>query len=201
MSERHHRNMCLPFKSTAVRLFTALVLPLVMPSYAIAQSPTPFVPKEFKVPEKLETQEFRLRMLTVNDVVKDYDAVMTSVEHLKTIWPDGSWPEGLTFEQDLIDLGWHQKEFQRRTSFAYTVVTLSESKVTGCVYINPTPKRGYDAVVYLWARQSELEGGLEARLLSAVKEWLAKEWPFKKVAFPGRDISWEDWRKIPDEKR
>jgi hypothetical protein len=85
-------------------------------------------------------------MLTVNDVVKDYDAVMTSLEHLKTIWPGGSWPEGLTFEQDLIDLGWHQKEFQRRTSFAYTVVTPSESKVTGCVYINPTAKRGYDAV-------------------------------------------------------
>ena len=193
--------MSLPSKSTAPSLFTALVLALVMSSDASAQSPMPFVPKEFKVPEKLETQEFRLRMLTVNDVVKDYDAVMTSVEHLKTIWQDGSWPEGLTFEQDLIDLGWHQKEFQRRASFAYTVVTLSESKVTGCVYINPTPKRGYDAVVYLWARQSELEGGLESRLLSAVKEWLSKEWPFKKVAFPGRDISWEDWRKIPDEKR
>ncbi len=161
----------------------------------------PFVPKEFKVPEKLETREFRLRMLTVNDVVKDYDAVMTSVEHLKTVWPGDTWPEGLTFEQDLIDLGWHQKEFQRRTSFAYTVVTPSESKVTGCVYINPTPKRGYDAVVYLWARQSELESGLESRLLTAVKEWLAKEWPFKKAAFPGHDISWEEWRKIPDEKR
>jgi hypothetical protein len=193
--------MCLLFKSNTVRLFTAVALPFVIASHAIAQSPTPFVPKEFKVPEKLEAQEFRLRMLTVNDVVKDYGAVMTSVEHLKTIWPGGSWPEGLTFEQDLIDLGWHQKEFQRRTSFAYTVVTPSESKVTGCVYINPTPKRGYDAVVYLWARQSELEGGLESRLLSAVKEWLAKEWPFKKAAFPGRDINWEDWRKIPDEKR
>jgi hypothetical protein len=193
--------MCLLFKSAAVRLFTALVLSPVMASYASAQSPTPFVPKEFKVPERLETKEFRLRMLTVNDVVKDYDAVMTSVEHLKTIWPGGSWPDGLTFEQDLIDLGWHQKEFQRRTSFAYTVVTPSESKVTGCVYINPTPKRGYDAVVYLWARQSELQSGLESRLFSAVRGWLAKEWPFKKVAFPGRDISWEDWRKIPDEKR
>jgi hypothetical protein len=162
--------MCLPFKSTAVRLFTTLVLPLGMPSYASAQSSTPFVPQEFKIPEKLESKEFRLPMLTVNEVVKDYDAIMTSVEYLKTIWPDGSWPEGLTFEQDLIDVGWHQKEFQRRTSFAYTVVTLSESKVTGCVCINPTPKRGYDAVVYLWARQSELEGGLEARLLSTVKE-------------------------------
>jgi len=45
----------------------------------MAQSTNPFVPKEFKIPEKLEMQEFLLRMLTVNDVVKDYDAVMTSV--------------------------------------------------------------------------------------------------------------------------
>src|SRR5262245_58847566 len=84
---------------------------------AMSQSTNPFVPADFRVPEKLETKEFRLRMLTVNDVVKDYDAVMTSVEHLKTIWPESTWPEGLTFEQDLIDLGWHQKEFQRRRSF------------------------------------------------------------------------------------
>jgi hypothetical protein len=170
-------------------------------SWAAAQSASPFVPSDFEVPVTLETKEFRLRMLTVNDVVKDYDAVMTSVEHLKTVWPTGSWPEGLTFEQDLIDLGWHQKEFQRRRSFAYTVVTPSESQVTGCVYINPTPKRGYDAVVYLWARQSELKGGLESRLYAAVRAWVAKEWPFKKVAYPGRDIDWATWQAIPDEKR
>ena len=167
----------------------------------MAQSSMPFVPADFHVPRKLETSEFRLRMLTVNDVVKDYDAVMTSAEHLKTIWPGGTWPDGLTLEQDLIDLGWHQKEFQMRQSFAYTVVTPSESHVTGCVYINPTRKRGYDAVVYLWARQSELAGGLERRLHAAVKDWLAREWPFKKVAFPGRGLDWETWRAIPDEKR
>jgi hypothetical protein len=170
-------------------------------SIATRPSMTPFVPEDFKIPETLETKEFRLRMLTVNDVVKDYDAVMTSVDHLKTIWPGGGWPEGLTFEQDLIDLGWHQKEFQRRRSFAYTVVTLSESMVTGCVYINPTPKGGYDAVVYLWARQSALPGGLETRLYAAVKDWIAKEWPFEKVAYPGRDIEWQAWLSIPDEKR
>ena len=162
---------------------------------------TPFVPPGFKVPERLETEEFRLRMLTVNDVVKDYDAVMTSVDHLKTIWPGSNWPDHLTFEQDLIDLGWHQKEFQDRRSFAYTVVTPSESMVTGCVYINPTSKRGYDAVVYLWARQSELAGGLEDRLYAAVREWIRREWPFGTVAFPGRDIEWEAWRAISDEKR
>ena len=162
---------------------------------------TSFVPPEFAVPATLETAEFRLRMLTVNDVVKDYDAVISSVDHLKTIWPGGKWPAGLTLEQNLVDLGWHQKEFQTRRSFAYTVVTPSESQVVGCVYIEPTYRQGYDAVVYLWARQSELAGGLEARLHAAVKEWLRSSWPFSAVGFPGRDITWEAWRAIPNEKR
>ena len=159
----------------------------------------PFVPADFRIPATLETEEFRLRMLTVNDVVKDYDAVMTSVEHLQKVWPHSGWPEGLSLEQDLIDLGWHQKEFQDRRSFAYTVVTPSESMVTGCVYINPTPKRGYDAVVYLWARQSELAGGLEDRLYAAVRAWLANEWPFGNVGYPGREISWDAWNAIPED--
>jgi len=163
-----------------------------------AQSTVPFVPASFQVPATLETKEFRLRMLTVNDVVKDYDAVMSSVEHLKNIWPGSGWPGDLTLEQNLIDLGWHQKEFQRRTSFAYTVVTPTDSRVIGCVYINPTRKQGFAAVVYLWARESELPGGLEARLHAAVKTWVAKEWPFEKVAFPGRDIAWEAWRALPE---
>jgi hypothetical protein len=140
-------------------------------------------------------------MLTVDDVVKDYDAVMTSVDHLTKVWPGSGWPEGLTFEQDLIDLGWHQREFQIRRSFAYTVVNLSESKVLGCVYVNPTRKRGYDAEVYLWVRKSELGNGLDSRLLVAVTGWLEKEWPFKNAAFPGRDIDWRTWKSIPDEKR
>ena len=164
-------------------------------------SSAPFVRTDFTVPEVFETAEFRLRMLTVNDVVKDYDAVMTSVDHLKTIWPGGKWPEGLTLEQNLIDLGWHQKEFQTRRSFAYTVVNPSGSMVVGCVYIDPTNRSGYDAVVYLWARQSELAGGLETRLYDAVKNWIAKEWPFKTVAFPGRDIAWDAWRSIPNERQ
>ena len=161
----------------------------------------PFVPRDFKVPATLETDEFRLRMLTIHDVVKDFDAVITSVGHLKTIWPGGKWPEGLTLEQNLIDLGWHQKEFQTRRSFAYTVVSPSESIVKGCVYIDPTRKAGHDAEVYLWARQSELAGGLEDRLYEAVRTWVAKEWPFKSAAFPGRSIAWDAWSAIPDERR
>ena len=164
-----------------------------------AQSKRPFVPKDFKVPEKLETTKFRLRMLTVNDVVKDYDAVMTSVDHLRGVFGPGlSWPSGLTFEQDLIDLGWHQKEFQRRTSFAYTVMNLSESQCLGCVYIDPTFKRGYDAEAYLWVRASEFGKGLDPILFAAVKKWIAERWPFKNVAFPGREVDWEVWESMPE---
>lgn len=171
------------------------------PAMNTSAPPIPFIPSDFAVPEKLETEEFRLRMLTVNDVVKDYDAVMSSFDHCRTIWPGGKWPEGLTLEQNLIDLGWHQREFQTRRSFAYTVVNPSESRVLGCVYIEPTRRRGYDAAVFLWARQSELAGGLELRLHAAVRQWIAGAWPFKSVAFPGRDIAWEPWRAIPAERR
>ncbi|MFM7402654.1 MAG: hypothetical protein ACKO1N_00890 [Erythrobacter sp.] len=114
-------------------------------------------------------------------------------------WPGGKWPEGLTLEQNLIDLGWHQKEFQRRRSFAYTVVRLDESAVLGCVYILPTQKRGFDAEVYLWARESQLASGFEDRLYAKVKDWITTDWPFITVGFPGRSIPWEAWRAMPDE--
>ncbi len=158
------------------------------------RSDVPLVPADFDVPDVLETGAFRLRMLTVHDVVKDYDAVVTSAEHLKTVFgPGGTWPEGLTLEQNLIDLGWHQKEFQRRTSFAYTVVTLDETQVLGCVYVYPSPAVEFDAVVYLWARRSNLESGLEERLYATLKAWLLEKWPFERVAFPGREIGWDAW--------
>ena len=60
------------------------------------------MPRDFEVPATLETSELWLRMLAVDDVVT------TSTDHLRNIWPGGTWPEGLTLEQSLIDLGWHQ---------------------------------------------------------------------------------------------
>jgi len=175
---------------------TAFVSTTVM-----GQSIRPFVDDNFSVPEVLETSEFRLRMLTINDVDKDYEAVMSSVDHLNNVWPGSEWPGGLTLEEDLIDLGWHHREFTNRTSFAYTMVTLDESKVIGCVYINPTRKRGFDAEIYMWVRQSELESGLDDRLFDTVSKWLEESWEFRNPGFPGRVIAWEEWNAIPDEKR
>ncbi|MFK7914302.1 MAG: hypothetical protein AB8B93_10345 [Pseudomonadales bacterium] len=169
---------------------------------AVAESPHPFVPDSFTAPAVMETPKYRLRTLTVNDVVKDYDAVMSSASHIKEVGPGSHWPTDLTLEQNLIDLGWHQKEFQESRSFAYTVVDLDESRVIGCVYINPTRKVGFDAVVTLWTRPPEQVSYINEDILrEAVQQWLKKEWPFKAPAFPGSDISWQEWSALAESKR
>lgn len=149
----------------------------------------PFVPDTFAVPATLETTDFRLRMLGVRDVVKDYDAVMTSIDHLHANFHCarfGDWPyAGMTLEDDLADLGWHQVEFKNRTSFTYTVVTPDESRCLGCVYIFPGEETDSEAEVFLWVRASDAKK-LDAKLFEAVRSWMKVNWPFTSVAYPGR---------------
>ena len=153
-----------------------------------------FLPQDFKVPDSIENEHFRIRMATINDAVKDYDAVMSSFNHLNKEFPHWRWPKkSLTIEQNLIDLGWHQKEFQMRSSFLYTIVRLDESQILGSLYIDPSTKNNFDSEIHMWVRQSELQNELDSILFTKVKEWIDKEWPYKKVAYPGRDYSFEDW--------
>jgi hypothetical protein len=170
---------------------------ILLPATSLAQS-EPFVPSDFEVPTILENQYFRIRTLTVNDVVKDYDAVMSSLDHLQGVFgPNSTWPSpDLTFEQDLIDLGWHQKEFQIRSSFAYTVVSLDEERVLGCLYINPTNRGDFDASITMWVRADVVEDGYDEILYSTVKEWISKDWPFQNPGYPGRAIDWEQWLSL-----
>jgi len=155
------------------------------------------VPDDFRVPDRLDADGFHLRMLTVNDLVKDYDAVMSSEAQLKgSMRPGSKWPEGLTIEDDLIDLGWHQREFRQRRSFAYTVMSPDESVCLGCCYIYPSDKAGFDAKAFWWVRSSAVADGLDDRLGTAFRKWLRERWPFKRVAFPGRDIAWAEWQRL-----
>ena len=98
------------------------------------------------------------------DVVADFEAIRD--RH-----------PGLTLEQNLIDLGWHQKEFQRRSSFAYTVVDpADDGHVLGCAYIYPTDEAGFDALATCWVRGEAAE--LDRELYEAFRAWIEREWPF-----------------------
>ena len=139
------------------------------------------VPDDFEVPTGFEHERFRLRMLTVDDVVKDFAAIASRVDHNGA--PQPAFVPTVTL--NLVDLGWHQKEFELRRSFAYTVVALDESEVLGCVYINPSET--HDARVRLWVKQSAWDDGLDPVLEAAVRGWIATHWPFANATFDERD--------------
>jgi RimJ/RimL family protein N-acetyltransferase len=146
-----------------------------------------FVPDDFEIPALLETDRFRLRMLSADDVEKDYEAVIESRELLHTMF-GGPWPRpGFTLEENLADLERHQQEFLSRKAFAYTVVSLDETRVLGCVYINSPETTDSDAVVVMWVRQTEYDKGLDEILFNNVRGWISSVWPFKKVDYPGRE--------------
>ena len=49
-------------------------------------------------------------------------------------------------------------------------------------------------MVILWVRESKKE--LDKVLFDIVVKWLNEEWLFKNPGFPGRLISWDDWKNI-----
>lgn len=147
-----------------------------------------FVPDDFVAPSSLMGPNFKLRMLTIHDLIKDYDAVMSCADYLRGVFgPDHDWPpENLTLEQNLVDLGWHQKEFQQGYSFTYTVLSLDEKLCLGCVYIFPNIINENAADIYMWVRKSEFGNGLDKTLFSLVSSWIQELWPFKQVFYPYR---------------
>ncbi len=147
------------------------------------------VPEGFAVPGRVEGAGLHLRMLSVHDVIKDLAAVVDAAPRLVGLMePGGTWPEGITLEENLTDLGWHEREFTLGHSFAYTVMNDDESRCLGCCYIYPSDRASHDAMAFYWARDPAFDAGLGA----AFREFVA-EWPFRAVAFPGRDIPWADW--------
>ena len=145
------------------------------------------VPDDFPVPSGFSTSDFVVRPLRTRDVYLDYIAVMTSLDIIRRT-RGGHWPPSdLTFEQDLIDLAWHEKEFQNRTSFAFTVMRPDERECVGCVYLNPGGYRGHtttdcDVDVSFWVTQAAYDEGMYPRLFSALDTWM-KSWPFQSVGY------------------
>jgi hypothetical protein len=139
----------------------------------------PLVPDDFKVPKILEADELLLRPLTVDDGELDYQVLKSCVNDEGK--PDA--PKKLTRKQHLIDLGWHEKEFQKRSSFAYTVLSSDGKKCLGCVYIYPSTKMGYDAEVSMWVTDEAYKAGLPVVLRKKVKNWIDSDWPFVKVYY------------------
>jgi len=137
----------------------------------------PFVPREFDVPRSLATSDFTLQALTLEYEQAGFDAVSGSADHLQALFGRG-WPQGLTQDQYRIELAWHQKEFERRTSFAYAVMSGRTEDMLGSVYVTPSDRSAFDAEVRYWVRSNELASGLQEKLGTVVADWMEDIWPF-----------------------
>lgn len=158
-----------------------------------------FLPADFVVPTLVAGPNFRMRPISVRDVVQVYDAVMSSRMRLWDLfgqlrgWP----PPGMTLEECLVDIAWQQKESELRHSFAFAVMSTDETRLLGCVHIGPPSRVGADAELTFWVRDTESVPDLEQEVEDFVREWATSAWPFKHARFPGRDIPWQEWKALP----
>lgn len=170
-------------------------------STVVKSAPKPvssFVPADFNAPTLVETEHFRIVPLGPDLVKIDFDAYMSSIEHLqKTFTRSADWPhKGISDTDAMRDMEAEQARFRKRESFAYSVLTKDGRRERGCVYVYPSPVAGYDAVVRLWVTKAEYDAGSDAELFEWVTMWMQRDWPFAKVAYPGRSITWEKWDSV-----
>ncbi|AGF57156.1 hypothetical protein B0P06_004555 [Clostridium saccharoperbutylacetonicum] len=141
-----------------------------------------FVPDDFIVPIEHISENFTIRKLTALDLKEDYIAVMEAKEHIHELYTEeytNGWPaDNLTIEEDEMDLIRHEKEFDERVAFAYTVFDLENKNCLGCLYIDPS--NYHDAEITMWTRNSITD----ELLYRTIKNWIKRDWPFKNVNYP-----------------
>jgi hypothetical protein len=153
------------------------------------------VPDEFKIPT-LSTDQYRLEPLTNRWVLHDFAAIIETFPHMEgLILPPGSLPsEGTyTLETNVLELAWHEREFRTRHSFAFAAITHDDRREVGCMYLYPSMWPEFDAVGCSWARWDPDDAAADDRFFEEFRSWVAADWPFSQVAYPGRDIPWPEW--------
>lgn len=176
-------------------LALAGLLPVAPASPALAETAASWIAPDFAVPTLVEGPGFKLVPLGPALTEIDYRAYMASIAHLQaTFTRSTSWPHaGLTMVDAAADMETEAGRFARRESFAYAVLTPDGTRERGCVYVYPSKVGGHDAEVRLWVTAEEHAAGFDAELYAWTQVWIARDWPFRKVAYPGRSIAWEEW--------
>lgn len=144
-----------------------------------------FVPDSFDVPQKLTTNKFVLKPLTVEMCAMDYEAVMADPDLIRGSYRDQpEWPPAdMTLAQNLKDLQDHEGEVTTRRAFTYSVLSPDESHCVGCVYIYPSQSPDFDADIFMWTTTIDRY----PVLFATVRDWVIHAWPFKKVQYLQND--------------
>lgn len=137
---------------------------------------------DYNMPSKYELGEYRLNVLTVKDVERDFEAVMESVDEIRASYSASGWPDGLTLEENWLDLAWHQKEFESKRSFTW-VIEDPHGNYAGCLYVYPSII-GEKAAEVKWWWRSGVKVDKEI-FRSKLDSWLqCDDWPDLEYKLP-----------------
>jgi hypothetical protein len=163
--------------------------------------PAQFVPDAFQPPRTYAGRGYKLVPLGPDVAELDFKAYMGSIDHIRSTM-GGKWPNpSLTMADQAKDMAGEKDQWDGRKSFPYAILSADGTKELGCFYIRPSGKAGYDAAITLWVTKDQFDAGFEKQLIPEMKAWLASAWPFKKPAWPGREIPMSQWRALPDAPR
>jgi hypothetical protein len=148
----------------------------------------PLVPDDFPIPQPPATDRYRLEPLGPQHNASDHAAWTGSIDHIRATpgFEQGFWPpaDGMTLESNLRDLRRHADDFARRVGFTYTVLSVPDGDVIGCVYIYGSRTEPGTVDVASWVRADHAD--LDADLYRVVSDWLTTAWPFSLLDYAPR---------------
>lgn len=122
------------------------------------------------VPRQVTVGAMKLEVLGPDIVEEDFDAVMGSADRLTGLF-GGTWPAGLTLEENAIDLAWHLREFETARSFAW-VIRGEDRRYLGCCYLFPTLGERGAANAWVWFCADVMDAKAEAERSAELLAWL-----------------------------
>jgi hypothetical protein len=150
----------------------------------------PLLADGLRPPDTFSGPGFHARPLRLADAEADLAAVLAAKDRLKGAMTLGDpWPEGITLHENMIDLGWHEREFTQGHSYAWTVTAPEGLPVLGCAYLYPSDRKGFDAMAFFWVTPA---ADAIAPALEATFRTLVGALPLN-TCFPGRDEPLTVW--------
>jgi hypothetical protein len=159
-----------------------------------------FLPADFEIPVVDIPGGYQLRPLGMDDLARDYTAVMSSIDHLRTsghLQPPGEldfdWPRpDIEIRFHLTMLGEAEWAMHNLARVEYAIRTDDEQ--LGCLYVFPSLSPDYDAQLTMWVRSDVFtDTDLDSAFWEYSKAWVREAFPFERIAFPGRDLSWDEY--------
>lgn len=153
------------------------------------------LPDGVTAPTELTHGDVVARAITRTDLADDVAGINASLALIRQT-RGGNWPtEAVTEEYNYVDLVWHEGEFRDGGSYTY-VLRDTAGGYLGCCYLYPMGSRTkltedlleHDVDVSWWVTPSAYDRGYYTKAHSALRHWLAYDFPFHKPYFSNRQI-------------